>query len=467
MLFSGCEDYLEQLPDQRTQLNTPEKVSELLVTAYPAGNYITFSEAMSDNVTDNLGNSNVYPVNTNPYFWEDVEDINQDSPTYYWNTCYAAIAAANQALEACKNAANPQEYKAQRGEALLARAYAHFMLVTFFSKYNPATATSDPGIPYVTEPETVVIKKYDRKTVAYVYEQIEKDILEGLPLINDNVYTVPAYHFTKKAAHAFATRFYLFKNDPEKVVYHANQAFPSNNFAGNMRPWTTTYQGLPSAELGPTYGRATESSNLLLGETVSWWGRRYRSYRFNMTSPLLNKIKAPLGINLAYKTYYSGNSYYILKHVEHFVRTSINATTGRGYNMVPLLTTEEVLLNRAEAYVMQEQYELALADMNTFLSTRVLNYNPGTHNLSENKIKDYYKAQTSETKQAFINAVLDLKRAEFVQEGLRWLDIKRHRLPVQHELADKQLITLTPDDPRRELQIPQDALKAGLELNPR
>ena len=34
---------------------------------------------------------------------------------------------------------------AHRGEALVARAYAHFMLVTFFAKaYDPATAASDP-----------------------------------------------------------------------------------------------------------------------------------------------------------------------------------------------------------------------------------------------------------------------------------------------------------------------------------
>ncbi|XLL74012.1 RagB/SusD family nutrient uptake outer membrane protein, partial [Myroides odoratimimus] len=38
-----------------------------------------------------------------------------------------------------------------RAEALLARAYNHFMLVNLWAKhYNPATAESDLGIPYVT-----------------------------------------------------------------------------------------------------------------------------------------------------------------------------------------------------------------------------------------------------------------------------------------------------------------------------
>ena len=101
------------------------------------------------------------------YFFIDTHENQQDSPEFYWDSCYHAIAAANQALETISKAPNPDDYSAQKGEALVARAYAHFMLVNFFSKfYDSTTASTDPGIPYVTEPETVFIKQYDRKTVA-------------------------------------------------------------------------------------------------------------------------------------------------------------------------------------------------------------------------------------------------------------------------------------------------------------
>ena len=120
-------------------------------------------------------------------------------------------------METISKAANPNDYSAQKGEALVARAYAHFMLVNFFSKfYDPATASTDPGIPYVTEPEKVFIKQYDRKTVQYVYDMIEKDLLEGLPLYRIRNYNVPRYHFNRAAANAFATRFYLYKKDIPK-----------------------------------------------------------------------------------------------------------------------------------------------------------------------------------------------------------------------------------------------------------
>jgi hypothetical protein len=244
MTVTGCEDFLSKVPDNRTIIDTKAKIAELLVTAYPEGNYIPFCEAMSDNVEDNPSTQQDVR-NTDPYFWRDVTSTAQDSPEHYWNTCYTAIAAANHALKAIERTDDPDLFSAERGEALVARAYSHFMLVSLFSKiYNPATADRDPGIPYVTVPETESLKTYDRKTVQYVYEQIEKDLTEGLPLIDDRTYEtddadatgVPSYHFTTAAAHAvirqsdracrkgFQQR--RFRHQPASVEYDLPQLFP-------------------------------------------------------------------------------------------------------------------------------------------------------------------------------------------------------------------------------------------------
>ena len=58
--FTGCKKFLEQVPDQRTELDSPEKVSELLVTAYPKANYTLVAESMSDNVGDNAGRNTLF-----------------------------------------------------------------------------------------------------------------------------------------------------------------------------------------------------------------------------------------------------------------------------------------------------------------------------------------------------------------------------------------------------------------------
>ena len=51
----SCNKFLEKEPDNRAKLDSPEKVSELLGTAYPQANYQPFAESMTDNVTD-IGN---------------------------------------------------------------------------------------------------------------------------------------------------------------------------------------------------------------------------------------------------------------------------------------------------------------------------------------------------------------------------------------------------------------------------
>jgi starch-binding outer membrane protein, SusD/RagB family len=468
---AGCKKFLEQPPDNRAVLNSPEKVSQLLGTAYPQANYMAFCESISDNVADR-GTGALEKTNIDPFFFKDVTDNQEDSPEFYWNACYAAIAAANQALEVCAKAGDPENYKGQKGEALVCRAYAHFMLVTFFSKvYDESTAGNDPGIPYVTQPEKVVFQPYERKTVKYVYEMIEKDLTEGLTLIDDKHYSVPRYHFTKAAAHAFASRFYLFKKEYQKVVEHASKVFPNNNVTSVLRPWNTEYRLLTYNELWARYAKATEPANLLLAETQSAWARNYFGVRYGLdAAKVYEVILKPnvTGGTLVFRnqTYTSvTNSYFLPKVNEYFVRESVNAEIGLVYVMVPLFTTEEVLFNRAEANVLLNNTNDAIADLNAYASTRILSYNSSTHGITGNRIKSFY--QTSDVQQGALQAVLDFKRAEFVQEGMRWFDLLRYKMPVEHPTAEGATLVLDANSPMRVFQIPDAAKVSGIEQNPR
>jgi hypothetical protein len=471
LVTSGCSKYLEKEPDNRAQLNTPEKVSQLLTGAYPQANYMAFAESISDNVNDKGGGA-IELHNRDPYFFEDTKDNQQDSPEYYWNECYKAIAAANLALQTIEKAPDSARYRAQRGEALVARAYAHFMLVTFFAKvYDAATASSDPGVPYVTEVENVVFRQYDRRTVAYVYQMIEKDLLAGLPLLRDEVYNVPRYHFNVAAANAFAARFYLFKREYSKVVQHANAALPSTNVAAVLRPWSTTYRTMTYNELWAVYARATEPANLLLIETQSLWGRNYYLVRYGLDAEKQDSILASnvTGGRWAFEfqTYTVGTNNYLLPKInEYFVKASVNAEVGFPYVMVPAFTTEEVVFNRAEAYAYLNNTGAALADLNTYASTRIVNYNASTHAVNAAKISSYYG--TSTLQQGLIRTILDFKRAEYVQEGMRWFDVLRYKIPVVHKSVNpSQTKTLGPNDLRRVFQIPESAGLSGVAPNPR
>ena len=469
--LAGCKKFLEQSPDNRAVLNSPEKVSQLLGTAYPQANYMAFSESISDNVADK-GIGGMEKTNIDPFFFKDVTDNQEDSPEFYWNACYTAIAAANQALEACAKAQNPDSYKSQKGEALVCRAYAHFMLVTFFSKmYDAGTAGNDAGIPYVTTPEKVVFQQYERKTVKYVYEMIEKDLTEGLTLIDDKNYNVPRYHFTKAAAHAFASRFYLFKKEYQKVVEHASTIFPNNNVTSVLRPWNAEYRFLTYNELWARYAKATEPANLLLVETQSVWARNYYGVRYGLDAAKANEVILKPNVTtgtLAFRNqlYTLGtNNYFLPKINEYFVRESVNAEIGLPYVMVPLFTTEEVLFNRAEANVLLNNTNDAIKDLNAYVSTRIVNYNSSTHSITNSRIKSFYR--TNDLQQGTLLAVMDLKRAEFVQEGMRWFDLLRYNTPVKHPTAEGNTLILEANSPMRVFQIPDAAKLAGIEQNPR
>lgn len=474
VVLSSCNKYLEKEPDNRASLGTPEKVAQLLGTAYPAANYIPFTETSTDNVGDigfgDAGSTDLTASNADAYFFRDTRSISEDSPEAYWFACYKAIAACNQALETISKQPNRSAYQAQKAEALVARAYAHFMLVTIFSKfYDPATATSDPGIPYVTVPEKNFIKGYSRGTVASVYEMIEKDLLAGLPYIDDNAYAVPKYHFNRAAANAFAARFYLYKKDFDKVIQYATQAIPNNNFQPNLRPWNTEYRAIGLNDVGPRYAKATENANLLLAETNSYWFRTNIAARYAMTPAIRDQVLRTVpvtgGLWAMPTGSYMDNHFVVPKISEYFVKVSVNAEIGNGYIMVPLFTVEEVLFNLAEAYSYKGQYSSAISLLNTYLSTRIQGYSVASHTLTENKIKTYYN--TTDIQQGLITTILAYKRSEFIHEGLRWFDILRYKIPVTHKTINGETHTLLPNDLRRVFQIPATAKQSGVEQNPR
>ena len=470
--LSSCSKYLETEPDNRTTVTTAQQVAQLVANAYPKASYIAFCEAMSDNAEDK-GAPFSSLLNSQSYKFEVVETNDYDTPEFYWVAAYKAISQANQALEVIEKSADKESLQAQRGEALVARAYAHFMLVTLFSKVYDANAAQNPGIPYVTTPEKVVNGQYERKTVKYVYEMIEKDLTEGMPLINDGLYeNAPKFHFNTAAVHAFASRFYLFKKEYDKVVAHAKAAV-SGDLASNLRPWNTTYSSLQYYDLQATYTSAGENANIMLQEAMSIWTRSYPGNQFGLgeviSSTLLYSFQNPSGGRFAigrnmYGT--SPQSYNIPKFREHFVYVSATANVGNPYNTIPLFTTEEVLFNKVEANCYLGKYDDAVKDLNAWVSKNIENYDASKHDLTIQRITNYYPQLS--TADAIIKTALEFKRATFIHEGMRWLDMLRLKMPVKHTLKKEgKVINIGPDDNRRVLQIPTTATLSGLELNPR
>ena len=48
LILAACNDFLDELPDNRTELDTPDKINRLLVSAYPSRSFTRMCEIASD-----------------------------------------------------------------------------------------------------------------------------------------------------------------------------------------------------------------------------------------------------------------------------------------------------------------------------------------------------------------------------------------------------------------------------------
>ncbi|MDN3493801.1 RagB/SusD family nutrient uptake outer membrane protein [Winogradskyella bathintestinalis] len=479
----SCDDTLSEVPDNRTFIDSKEKISELLVGAYPQGGYAPFLEPMTDNADDKgpLALQNIR-VNEEMYYWRDLDDIDEDTPTNYWNIAYEAISHANQALESIEELGSGEDLNGVKAEALMCRAYAHFMLVNIFSQaYNPATADTDMGIPYLLEPETNFIQIYSRGTVSEVYDNIRNDVEQSLDLYEraSLSFEVPQYHFTEQAAHAFASRFYLVLGEWQKVIDHGTMALGSGG--PEVLRDMSVYRESNFDEQGRLYSSTDERANLLLAAGSSTFARFNFRARYQLTTSVQDEIYAgnATGGDWDYRLLNIGGDLGTApyKYVEYFRTTNASAGIGFAFSTFVLLTTDEALMNRAEAYAMLGEYDNALNDINLMFSTKIQNYS-SVNVLSNEDVTTYYEVEDSNLYTPFytipadalpyVNAVLSMKRTIFYHEGLRFLDIKRHEIEVRHlDYLNNEIGVLGKDDPRKALQIPATAQAFEIEANPR
>ena len=82
LALSSCDDYLDRLPDDRAELNTPEKITQLLVSAYPTCNISVIGETSSDNMGNNGPSYSFNIMLDQLYRFKDVDMTDNDSPYY-------------------------------------------------------------------------------------------------------------------------------------------------------------------------------------------------------------------------------------------------------------------------------------------------------------------------------------------------------------------------------------------------
>ena len=516
-ILASCSDQLDTLPDNRTTLDTPKKIAGLLVTAYPDRTPTLFNEWMSDN-TDYMGaqNSQGNRGGDQYFFWQEQTEGGNDSPEQVWMLYYEGVYKANEALAAIEEQGGPKNdiLRNSKGEALLIRAYDHFILANEFCRpYNGKTSTKDAGLYYATgiADFSAAAEQSNRGTVADVYAKIAADIEAGIPLLNDT-YEVPKYHFNKQAAYAFATRFYLYYEKWEKAKEYADKLLGSNP-AASLRDYRAL-QAMPlskseqAVKIAEAYCSASADCNLLVQTSVSNAGMALApwliSKRYTLTNYLaetelfLSNNIWGTSSNLIWKpfTVNSGESNFalLMKLPREF--EVVNTTTGTGFlhTLNVDFTMDEALLNRAEAEIMLGQNDAACADMTIWMK----NFFNTNVTLTPTSVQTYFKTvpyayadaakmvpsfkkhisprftidAEGSVQESLLQCLLNFRRIETVHQGMRWMDIRRYNIEIPRRLIgangrpSKNLDWLEKDDPRQVVQIPQSIREAGVAGNP-
>ena len=550
--LSSCKDFLDKVPDTRVYLVNLDQLQQLLVTGYMDSNYALVGELSSDNVIDNNSPSNMQgsegvryhlsfysQADEQVYAWQDVDlDISSsDTPSGVWNSCYGAIACANAVLDKVAefeetgmiegepmSTADKARLNAIKGEALMIRAYHHFILAQIFCMpyRGESISATLPGVPYATDPETTLDPKYDRGTLLETYQKIEADLLAGLPLITEEYYEVPKYHFNIASSNAFAARFYLIKREYDKVVEYCNKAFKGNDPATMLNDgwWQDDFYYI--SDIGRYFTSVDRPSNFQLFTNYSTWWRRFLGYRFTCNRdakrgtiqgpgpswqrcsyqnsktkekfammPCFNGVCGSAG-GQEYGAYFAGNCF------EQFEYTDKISGIGYCHEIRPEFTSEEVLLMRAEANLFLGNIDAAFDDLYLWNSEHIssdesLNYNHV--NLTKDQILSFYsyyddperldpgynivmkfnidevcpsdKYHLTNEIEPYLQCVQHFRRIQFVHLGNRWFDIKRYGFSIKHQMGISDVYTLEVLDPRYAIQIPNEVIGAGLEPNSR
>lgn len=379
----------------------------------------------------------------------------------YWSEAYEAVNAANLVIGQIDNLADGADKDNILGQALAARAYAHFDLARIYGKIptQSSDAGSSLGIVYLKVEDGDTGDPFAqpaRETVSSNYTEIIGDLERAAEIIGENN---GEGRLDRDAVYGILSRVYLYNGDYQKAIDAADEVGTSLATAAELPSVYTdaTNAGIVwelsvntssesnFANVGVLYSQSNSSS------TISEY-----AIEFEFWNSIIDADTSDLRANvIQFEGTNAGNDYNAVK--------KFLGETGQVNGLVDIkvLRAAEVLLNKAEA-----QFELGMED--DALSTL-------------NMLRDMrYKADSyegGESGDALLEAILYERRVELAFEGHRWFTLKRRGLPVERsgngDIIDgsgtpAEVLTLPAGDPRFQFPIPVAEINANpnMEQNP-
>lgn len=479
----SCEDYLEEVPQNKLNPSTVTDYRELLSYGYVTDvRIMPYLEALGDDIGffeddkmygyySGAGRPDASDIYMGAYMF-DLSHEEEMGTDIAFSNLYESIYYANLVITNVDNSSSVtlgddmQDYKDNlKGEAYALRAFSYFYLINLYGQhYDPDTASSDFGVP-ITHSTAAEDKAYPRSTVEEVYNLIESDLENAVSLMEEN----PVEKYTKvlfdaKSAAALQSRIALYMQNWDKTIEVADKVLNYNPSIFDLSVLADTYTEVDEANFnafrtGTDY-TDLDNSNVLFGNganenipILSFWPT---ATTFSVSKELADSYE-PGDVRRFYfigthnRTLWGrdNSKLALIKNRENTpLATSAYYGSFQGYSRV--LRTEEVLLNRAEAYAQKGDLQSAVNDLNTL---RVKKFDPLFY--ADLIVGDF-------TKESLISYIYNERRKELCFEGHRWFDLKRTTRPEMFRIGyDGREAHLLQNDPRYVLQIPESELQVN------
>jgi len=434
LLFSSCDDFLEEIPKDKIIPETVQEYDELLYgEAYMRAQDMVakYLDLMTDDVKSyakTRGFSDAREKAFGYYAWQADPEMaisgarNSDDA---WEWYYHSILICNMTLEDLPDASGSLTDKEDvMGQAHFLRAWNYFMLVNLYGQpFNQETASIDLGVP-INDVTGMEDKQFLRSSVAKNYSFIEEDLETAIDLLLSSNKEKDNFKININAAYLFASRVALYQKKYTEAIKFANLALANKSalYDLNSKNPSDRFINYKNPEIIFSYGE----------EVTPYYSSGY-----------IYKSNFPISDDLG-NLYVSGDL-----RKQNFFKSGLPKKNGSGETTGVFgfaMRTSELYLNRAEAYAESGEIDKAMKDINKLRSNRFSS-------------ADYMREAT--TKEEAINIIREERRMEFCFERHRWFDLRRWDRPsITHVfIRDKkndviETYVLKQDDPAYTLPLP-------------
>ncbi|MEH6656541.1 RagB/SusD family nutrient uptake outer membrane protein [Leeuwenhoekiella marinoflava] len=421
MACISCDDYLDIKPVGQVIPSSVEDYRSFLTSAYSIKNLDKIlTTYRGDELQLNPDSPGVEQY-TDIYIWND-ENPSPLRRSFPYASFYSIIFYCNHIIESKSEITGDSDAIDELvGEAYALRAMQYFNLVNLYAKpYDTATAGQNPAVPIVTNYQTDV--EYPVNSVQEVYDLILNDLNRAEDLIGVDKQDVGLnYRFSKAAVKAFQARVYLYQNEWQKAIDHANAAL---NIHSELQDLNADASRMPS--------EYNSVESILALETVASFDTANNT---SISDDLIGIYdqSADLRFDLYFRPI-SGGRFRSKKNADTKYKVSYRIS--------------ELYLIKAEAFARLGQIEAATSSLLELAK----------HRYTPEGFATYQQHIETLNEEELLSAILEERRREFAMEGHRWFDLRRTTQPKITKTYEGQRYTLEKNDKRYSIPIPNDAI---------